>query len=1172
MAEKVERRLAAILAADVVGFSRLMAADEAGTLARLQSLRREAIEPAIGSHGGRIVKLMGDGTLVEFASVNDAVRCAATIQRSVAERAKDVPEDQRIELRIGVNAGDVIVDGDDIYGDGVNIAARLEQMADPGGICISGDAYRQARGKVEVGFEDLGDLTVKNIPEPVRSYRVLLDPDTAGEPPTRGAWLAERKQRRRWMMAGAAAAIAVIGAVVGALFALEPWVERVEAASETEMALPLPDEPSVVVLPFETVGADESKAYIAQGLTEGIVAHLSAWPNLFVIDIESSYAYVGKQVTVKETAEALGVRYVLRGSVQPAAEELRITTQLIDALSGRTEWSERYDRAAIDILALQDDITRNVSIALQGEFASGEGSPEVLTYIGDNLEAWEHFYHGKHLINRWDPQTLADDFEAAQVAFRKAIEIDGEQPAFLDMLGWAHLLSGEFGRGDLEAGWRAAEELGQRAVEIAPSYSGGHLLLGRIAIINGRREESIALAEKAVALTSNAANPLVTLAMYLNNIDGTADRAIALVEKAIRLSPNYPSWYLSVLGEAQLYGGYHQASLETHAELVRIGGGWTEAWPHLMMAHNHWMLDEEEEARASLARFLELQPDFSLSGFRAFATIAHEAAQIDRIMAEWDWMGLPETPPLPLPDRPSIAVLPFDNLNEPDQDWFADGMTDDLITDLSKISGLFVIGRNTVFTYRGKAIDIKQVGRELGVRHVLEGSVRRAGDTIRINAQLIDASTGGHVWAEKYDGAEADAFALQDNVISKIVASLAVQLTAEEEVDLGRLPTTNMKAYEHYRRGIDALDTGGWTPGGVATALAEFEQALSLDPEFTEAYVADAAAAENAWGTWKGWTLPAKAARERAEASARKALDLDPGNPSALGVISLINASDGDYDTAIKTMRAVAEENPNSVEAHAWLASVLSRSGDHTDVLDAIGVRLRLDPDPAPTQRLAIGLAYFHARDYRSAAEMFEASLAVQPDDPAALTYLAATWAKIGRLELAKPAVERAIELFPMNNVQIWAQIYSSLLRKPDDRAHYLDGLRKAGLPEWPFGSAGTIKDRLSSDELRRLMSPGIEMVGTVEFGAGPLSYSERLGSEMRYEFEMPSPYPLDPGTYELVDDVICYTSDVHWMGRPQCGHVYRNHNGSNEDTYAYLQILPGGIKHFSVRNSDQEQ
>ncbi len=342
----MERKLTAILAADVVGYSRLMGEDEAGTHAALQTLRAEVIDTTIAGHRGRIVKLMGDGALVEFGSVVDALECAVAIQRGMSERGQDAPADKRIAFRIGINLGDVIVDGDDIYGNGVNVAARLEALAEPGGICLSGRVLDQVKGNVQVGFASMGPQKVQNIEDPVNAYKVLFDTADAGR--IVGAPKA-KEPGRPWLIAAVVALVVVAG---GAGLWYHQSKPDFAPASVPKMAFPLPDKPSIAVLPFDNYTDDTKLGFFASGLTEDLTTSLSKEPRLFVISRNSAEAYKGKSVDVRQVAEELGVQYVLEGSVQKAGDKLRINAQLVDALDGRHVWADRVDRPAGDVFAI----------------------------------------------------------------------------------------------------------------------------------------------------------------------------------------------------------------------------------------------------------------------------------------------------------------------------------------------------------------------------------------------------------------------------------------------------------------------------------------------------------------------------------------------------------------------------------------------------------------------------------------------------------------------------------------------------------------------------------------------------------------------------------------------------------------------------------------------------
>jgi class 3 adenylate cyclase/TolB-like protein len=416
----VHRRLAAILAADVVGFSRLMGEDEAGTLAALKTHLEELIEPTVAAHEGRVVKLMGDGVLAEFPSAVEAVRCAIEVQRAMVERNAEVPEARQIQFRIGVNLGDVISEGDDIYGDGVNVAARLEGLAEPGGICLSSTVHLQVRNKVDVGFQDLGEKDLKNIAYPVHVFGVLLDGEPAPAPQPTKAW--PRGPAVQFLGMLLVVMILLGGGYVG-------WLKLqsldTEPASVERMALPLPEKPSIAVLPFGNI-------------TNDIITDLSKFKNVFVIASNSTFTYKGKPVKVQQVAEELGVRYVLEGSVQRTSERVRINAQLIDATTGQHLWAERYDRDTQNLFAIKDEIIETIVATLTFKVDTVERE-RVFRKDTENLEAYDYYLRGRDTWFGWTKEANAE----AGKLFEKAIELDPNYARAYGFLTWVHVKHAE---------------------------------------------------------------------------------------------------------------------------------------------------------------------------------------------------------------------------------------------------------------------------------------------------------------------------------------------------------------------------------------------------------------------------------------------------------------------------------------------------------------------------------------------------------------------------------------------------------------------------------------------------------------------------------------------------------------------------------------------------------
>jgi adenylate cyclase len=624
----LERRLAAILAADVVGYSRMMGEDEAGTLAALQALRAEFIDPTIAEHRGRIVKLMGDGALVEFASVVDALTCAVAIQRGMTGRNADVPGDRRIVFRIGINLGDIIIDGDDIYGNGVNVAARLEALAEPGGICLSGRVVEQVEKNVDVGFASLGPQTVKNIEKPVNAYKVLLDPADAGKvvgaPKT-------KEPGRPWLIAAVVALVVVAG---GAGLWYHQTNLDFEPASVANMAFPLPEKPSIAVLPFDNLSGDIDQEYLADGLTEEIITTLSKVPDLFVISRNSTSTYKGKPVSVKQVAEEQGVRYVLEGSMQRSGDRVRVNAQLIDALEGHHLWAERYDRELNDTFALQDEIAENIMVALQVELTEGEElrrmhagapSPEAFELL---LKSRFHHYR----MNK-------EDNAIARELSSRVTEMSPDYPDAWEMLAWQNLMASRFGwTADRKQTYEQAVRFAEKAYELDPSDAGVSGLLGWLDLYRRRYDEALEHGRRAVELGPGDGNVLAEYAVILGYVR-QPEEAISLLKKAMRLSPYYPAWFAAALGWAYMLAGDYPNAIQAYEQLVERKSLLNFAYARL--AGFHAMQGDDEKAKFYAGELLKLYPDFRIQDW-AKGLPYKRPEDLERELSMLRKAGLPE--------------------------------------------------------------------------------------------------------------------------------------------------------------------------------------------------------------------------------------------------------------------------------------------------------------------------------------------------------------------------------------------------------------------------------------------------------------------------------------------------------------------------------------------------
>ena len=601
--EKVKRKLTAILSADVKGYSRLMGADEVGTIRLLQTYRG-VMSDLIQKKGGRVVDFPGDNVLAEFASVVDALESAVEIQRELKVRNTDRSESTRMEFRIGINLGDVVEEGERIYGDGVNIGARIEGLAEGGGICISGTAFDQIGKRLPLGYEYMGEQAVKNIEKPVRVYRVLMEPEQAGKV------IGEKGRRRpQWRWAAAAAVVLVAGAL--ALWNFYWRAPEFEPASKEKMAYPLPDRPSIAVLPFTNMSGDKEQDYFCDGLSEGIINGLSKTDRLFVIARNSTFTYKGKPVKVRKVAEDLGVRYVLDGSIQKAGDRVRITAQLVDALSGHYVFSERYDREFKDILNLQDEITMKVLTAVQVKLTVGEGA-RISEKGTNNLDAYLKVLQAREYkggtINK-------ERVERAMQLLEEAIALDPKYAYAYSILSTAYFDLVILGASDSpRESLRRAVELGKMAVALDESNPYAHANLAFPYMYLREFDKAMSEAEKGVSLAPNYAGGYFALGAVLSTV-GRPKEAIPILQKCLRLSPvPIHSQVLGILANSYSVLGRYEEAIATYKKVLRVYGP-DQLLAHVGLAVTYAITDREKEARFEGEEVMRIDPEFSLQRF-----------------------------------------------------------------------------------------------------------------------------------------------------------------------------------------------------------------------------------------------------------------------------------------------------------------------------------------------------------------------------------------------------------------------------------------------------------------------------------------------------------------------------------------------------------------------------
>jgi len=624
----LERKLTAILCADVHGYSRLMGDNEEATVRTLASHRR-IIDALIEQYHGRFVNSAGDSVVAEFASVVNAVQCGIEIQSALKTENAELPPARRMEFRIGVNLGDVIVEGEQIYGDGVNVAARLESLADPGGICISGIVHDQVRDKLPLAYDDAGEQAVKNIARPVRVWRVRLDGTAPPRPQTRPI------ARRYWRggvlsLAGLAIILATIVLVQHVWF--KPPHTHASIPPPQKPALALPDKPSIAVLPFTNMSGDREQEYFSDGITDDLITDLSRLPALFVIARESSFTYKGKAAKLQDVGRELGVKYILGGGVRKAAGQVRITVQLADATTGEELWAEHYDRPLRDVFALQDQIVQRIVTTLNLQLALSQQGL-VVPRRTDNLEAYDDFLRGTIFLY----QISRDGNAKAREMFDHAIELDSKYADTYASLADNYLDGWSFALNPDRTGSDQARHLAQQAIMLDDSRPLAHFVLADIDVQEGQLDHALTEAQRVIALDPNSALGYSSLAEVLNT-KGKADEALAAIEKAMRLDPRSTTgYYLFEQGEV-----YSQLERwEEGITALKRAPDWI--WCHAWLAIDYFNLGDHDAARAETAQVekaVALSPDSAAAYWALALTLSGQGRPVEALAAAEKAVGL----------------------------------------------------------------------------------------------------------------------------------------------------------------------------------------------------------------------------------------------------------------------------------------------------------------------------------------------------------------------------------------------------------------------------------------------------------------------------------------------------------------------------------------------------
>jgi len=1026
--------LAAILAADVVGYTRLMRDDEQATIAALEACRA-IFADAIATHGGRVVDMAGDSVLAVFETAGGAVEGALAIQQRLA--AREEPEGRRMRYRIGVNSGDIVEKADGtVYGDGVNVAARLEGLAEPGAVCVSGSVYDSVEAHLDARFAYLGKQTVKNVDKPVRAYRVL-------EP---GAEAPKAPRRRYAIIAAAAVVLIAAGLGVRWLTYVPPYSDMVTVTGEftNDPVLAAPTGPAIAVLPFDDLSEDTGQGFFADGLTEDIITGLSRFSNLRVIARHSTFQYKGQAVDVREVGEALGVRYVLEGSVRRAGESLRVTAQLLDARDGTHLWAENYarDLSTADIFAIQDSIMERIV----GTLGSSVGVisrallEESAARYTDNLAAYDCVLRA---YAYYDLAT-ADEHLAVRTCLEEAVAQD---PSYAEAWGWlAGMYQDEYKfafnpRAEADDPLARAIAASRNAINADATSQVGYETLAGGHYFSGDIEQFRAAAERALSLNPNNSNTLAWMG-FLTAYSGAWNRGIALLDKAVNLNPNHPSWYHVAYALHHYHKGNYEAALLA-AKRYNLPGFY---WHHLNLSMIYAQLGRLDEARAAVAELTKLYPGYADVARADLEKWFKDEALVTAMLEGLEKAGLFDEPEV---TRPAIAVLPFANLGgDPAQAYFADGITEELTEALARFQGLSVTARTPTLQYKETTADVREIGQALGVGYVLEGSVRRDADTVGITAQLIDTADGAHLWSETYerDLIVGGIFAVQEDIADRVTVALTGRHGVLVERDLAEARQLAPESLEHYDCVL--LASVYWEHAEQKTypALLDcLEHAVESNPDYVDAWIALSEFYANDYELSIG-ARPDPASL--ALAAAERAVELAPRRHDAHGVKSNALFFLHQLDAFEKAGDVAVELNPSDPEILVLTGLHLVLVGKWEKGITLVHRAMELQPDHPTWWYFPTIWEHYHNGRYEAAlADALKIDL---EDYLWTHTARAIAYARLGRMAEARAAAARAAEVYPGFSIEAQRAELQKYNFEESLIADTLGALRLAGVPETP--------------------------------------------------------------------------------------------------------------------------